>query len=88
MKLGWILIAAVALTALGAGDADAAKKRRVIYQKQCTLLDFFDPSCPVMRPNGASPPVIVRGEYIGQDPDPFIRLMLQREGELGYHRYR
>ena len=88
MKFGWFLIAAIALVAIGAGEADAKKRRKVVAQPQCTLLDFFNPACPVMRPNGASPPVIVRGEYIGQDPDPFIRLMLRREGEQGYHKNR
>ena len=35
-------------------------------------------------PNGCAPPVFADGEYVGQDPDPFIQLQLARDPETGY----
>lgn len=36
------------------------------------------------RPNGCAPAVYEYGEYIGQDPDPYIRLQLRRDPATGY----
>ena len=36
------------------------------------------------QPNGCAPPVFADGEYVGQDPDPFIQLQLARDPETGY----
>jgi hypothetical protein len=36
------------------------------------------------RPNGCAPPVFAYGEYVGQDPDPYIRLELRRDPATGY----
>lgn len=35
------------------------------------------------QPNGCAPPVFAYGEYVGQDPDPYIRLQLARDPETG-----
>ena len=35
-------------------------------------------------PNGCAPPVYQYGEYVGQDPDPFIRQQLRRDPATGY----
>jgi hypothetical protein len=34
-------------------------------------------------PNGCAPPVYQYGRYVGQDPDPFIRLQLLRDPRTG-----
>jgi hypothetical protein len=39
---------------------------------------------PGPRPNGCAPPVYEYGEYVGQDPDPFIRQQLRRDPATGY----
>ena len=39
---------------------------------------------PAPQPNGCAPPVYAYGRYIGQDPDPFIRLQLKRDPATGY----
>ncbi len=42
---------------------------------------FFHPAA---KPNGCAPPVFANGKFVGQDPDPFIRLQLERRPETGY----
>ena len=83
VKYAWLGIAAAAL--LAADNAVAsARTRVVIHPRQCTLLDFFDLSCPPPRRwNGASPPVYLNGRFVGQDPDPFIRMMIKHQFEGG-----
>ena len=82
VKRAWLWIAVAALLAADIGAA-VARTKAVDYQRRCSLLDFFDLSCPPpKRWNGASPPVYVDGEFVGQDPDPFIRLMIKRENEI------
>lgn len=39
---------------------------------------------PKPGPNGCAPPVYAYGQYVGQDPDPFIRLQLRRDPTTGY----
>jgi hypothetical protein len=39
---------------------------------------------PQPGPNWCSPPVYQYGQYVGQDPDPFIRQQLMRDPDTGY----
>jgi hypothetical protein len=92
MKLKWILIAMIAVALLDASPASARKRRaHVVVPNPCTgmlLLDIFRLECPPEpRWNGASPPVYVDGKYIGQDPDPRIRMQMQRDYYLLKDRY-
>jgi hypothetical protein len=43
---------------------------------------FFFNGAP--QPNGCAPAVFERGEYVGQDPDPNVRLQLRRNPDNGY----
>ena len=90
MKLKLLLIAAIAVAMLDVSPA-SARKRRVVEPNPCTgmlLYDFFRGECPPEpRWNGRSPPVYVDGKYIGQDPDPRIRMQMQREYYLRKDRY-
>jgi hypothetical protein len=38
---------------------------------------------PPPGPNGCAPAVYQYGRYVGQDPDPFIRLQLMRDPKTG-----
>ncbi|HTT47492.1 MAG TPA: hypothetical protein VMG39_05740 [Pseudolabrys sp.] len=42
---------------------------------------------PAPEPNGCAPPVYAYGRYQGQDPDPYIRLQLERDPKTGYRPY-
>jgi hypothetical protein len=46
--------------------------------------NFLLPGQPAPQPNGCAPPVYNYGEFIGQDPDPYIRLQLMRDPATGY----
>lgn len=69
-----VLFAATALAVtvvLVAGPAEAAKKRRHAAVPQVAVNQMD--------------PLVVRdhdGEYLGRDPDPFIRLMMLKEGKI------
>lgn len=39
---------------------------------------------PPPQPNGCAPPVYFDGTFVGQDPDPNIRLQLRRDPDSGY----
>ena len=39
---------------------------------------------PAPQPNGCAPPVYSGGQYVGQDPDPYIRSQLLRDPATGY----
>ncbi len=86
----------VAIAALGviAADPALAKHKRHYHKtyrisRACTdrPLEFswtgwlFNPK---PGPNGCAPPVYEYGEYVGQDPDPYIRLQLRRDPATGY----
>ena len=45
--------------------------------------NFLIPGQPAPQPNGCAPPVYNYGRYIGQDPDPNIRLQLMRDPANG-----
>jgi hypothetical protein len=87
MKFGWFVIALVALAVVATDPAAArarhkAKLRCIERQPEVSLSGFFFNPRP--QPNGCAPPVYVSGEYVGQDPDPFIRFQLKRDPETGY----
>jgi hypothetical protein len=87
MKFSWFVIALVALAVMAADPAAARAKHKA--QRHCVERPFefswggflFNPR-PL--PNGCAPPVYAYGEYVGQDPDPFIRLQLKRDPQTGY----
>ena len=93
MQFGRLMIAFLALgvvvTALSAEPA-SARSKRYKTPPQCvdrggygpTFEGFFFNAKP--QPNGCAPPVYQYGQYVGQDPDPFIRLMLKRDPDTGY----
>jgi hypothetical protein len=96
MQLRWIAIALAASAVAAAQPAEAAKAAKAHYGKrhahiakvQCRdtahsfswsfLWEFREP-----RWNGCSPPVYEYGQFVGQDPDSFIRLMLRRNPKTG-----
>lgn len=51
-------------------------------QHEVTLFGIFFNPAP--QPNGCAPPVYAYGHYVGQDPDPYIRLQLKRDPITGY----
>lgn len=87
MKFRWWVIALAALVVMATGPADArhrhkAKLRCIDRPIEFSWYGFL--SNPKPGPNGCSPPVYEYGQYIGQDPDPFIRLQLRRDPDTGY----
>ena len=46
--------------------------------------NFLIPGQRAPQPNGCAPPVYNFGRYVGQDPDPNIRLQLMRDPATGY----
>ncbi len=88
MKFVWLAIALAALAVMAANPTDA-RARRHHYKPRCvdqpvyfSWFGFWDNPRP--RPNGCSLPVYQYGEYVGQDPDPFIRSQLLRDPSTGY----
>jgi hypothetical protein len=47
-------------------------------------VSFIAPGNTGPQPNGCAPPVYAYGKYVGQDPDPNIRLQLLRDPATGY----
>jgi hypothetical protein len=91
MKPRWIAIAATAfIAALAVAAADPAlarakKKARPACVDQPYQFSWnFLALGPAPQPNGCAPPVFSNGQYIGQDPDPYVRLQLQRDPATGY----
>jgi len=93
MQFGRLMIAFLALgvvvTTLAA-DPAAARSKRYKAPPRCVDRGGYGPSFegffynPKPQPNGCAPPVYQYGEYVGQDPDPFIRQMLMRDPDTGY----
>lgn len=89
MKLSWIAVtvvaAAAALVALDPASARPKQKAKPVcvdrpYQFSWNFLALG----PAPQPNGCAPPVYSGGQYIGQDPDPYIRSQLLRDPATGY----
>ena len=89
MKLTWIVIAIAAFAITAADPADARARRHAKPRCVDNPVHFswygalFDLHRGV-QPNGCAPPVYAYGEYVGQDPDPFIRSQLLRDPSTGY----
>jgi hypothetical protein len=82
-----IVMAVVVLGLIVAGPALARDKHKVRrhcapQRQEFSLYGLWFNPHP--QPNGCAPPVYVGGEYIGQDPDPFIRSQLRRFPATGY----
>jgi hypothetical protein len=94
MNWRWLALIAAGVVVTGAMAAEPAfaakaKKKAKVAKTLChdqiggpTFRGiWFNPE---PRPNGCSPPVFVEGRFIGQDPDPNIRLQLMRQPETGF----
>ena len=93
MKLRWLVVMCAGVSLLVTGPALAKHKKRhhKSYRISRNCVDrpvtfswtgwIFNPK---PGPNGCAPPVYQYGEYVGQDPDPFIRLQLRRDPATGY----
>lgn|GEM_PF-829924 len=89
MKIGWLVITLAAVTATS-GASDARTKNHLKRAPaQCidrpvtfSWGNLFGGG-PPPGPNGCAPPVYQYGRYVGQDPDPFIRLQLMRDPKTG-----
>jgi hypothetical protein len=91
MKIGWIVIAVAALIAVVAADPALARVKHKA-QRQCVDRPYVFSwggflTNPPPRPNGCAPAVYEHGQYIGQDPDPYIRLQLRRDPRTGVTPY-
>jgi hypothetical protein len=85
------IVAAVAL-ALVATPALAQKSRHrvpvgcVDARSQFNLVEMIFSTGPEPQANGCAPAVYNGGRFVGQDPDPNVRLQLQRDPDnQGYH---
>lgn len=91
MKVRWLIVAVAALGVVAA-DAAVAKPRKAKVPRAAACVDqarpfswdFLLPGNHGPQPNGCAPPVYQYGRYIGQDPDPNIRLQLMRDPGTGY----
>ncbi len=91
--LGSIVICLAAMAVVAAGPAAARAKRPsapvCVDQPTTFSWNFLFTGGNGPQPNGCSPPVYTYGKYIGQDPDPNVRLQLLRdpgEGDLSFRR--
>jgi len=90
MTSRWLILAGAGIAGLGliAADPALARPRQKATPvcadrpRQFTWEGFFFNGHP--QPNGCAPAVFERGEYVGQDPDPNIRLQLRRMPDNGY----
>ena len=83
LKFAGLLFAVLILTT---ASVDARSKRpasRCTDAPRTFSWDFLLPG-PAPQPNGCSPPVYQYGRFVGQDPDPNIRLQLLRDPGSGY----
>lgn len=63
---------------------EKSKARPCVDRPQEFSWGFLLPGQREPRPNGCAPAVHNYGRYIGQDPDPNIRLQLMRDPATGY----
>lgn len=93
MKFGWLALSIAALivttdTSLARPRHRAQHAHRAPAQcvdRPVTLSwgSFWLGAGPPPAPNGCAPPVYQYGRYVGQDPDPFVRLQLVRDPKTG-----
>jgi hypothetical protein len=92
MKFGLVAIALAATLVALTGPAGAEKKhhgKRHVAAAACDDrptrfdLDFLWSEGNVPRANGCAPAVYQNGKFIGQDPDPNVRLELSRNPAEG-----
>lgn len=82
-----LAIASIVVLSIAASPALARTKKaraQCVDRLQQFSWNFLLPGQPAPRPNGCSPPVYNYGRFIGQDPDPSIRLQLMRDPGTGY----
>lgn len=92
MRFRTLLAFAALGLALGATPAFAQKPRQSATPTctpnypQRSVLDVIFSTGPTPQANGCAPPVYSGGRFIGQDPDPNIRLQMLRDADNeGYH---
>ena len=81
-----VLFAALVIVAADPALARTKAKTRsqCVDRPQDFSWNFLIPGQRAPQPNGCAPPVYNYGRYIGQDPDPNIRLQLMRDPATGY----
>ena len=87
MNMRWLMVGIAGLGLIATDPALARPRHKtkpvcVDRPAQMSWEGFFFNGAP--QPNGCAPAVFERGEYIGQDPDPNIRLQLRRNPDTGY----
>lgn len=90
MKIGWLAIALAAVTVTSDASFARTKHHARRAPPHCVNRpvtfswgNAFFGGGPAPGPNGCAPPVYQYGRYVGQDPDPFIRLQLMRDPRTG-----
>ena len=84
-----VLVAALVFAA----SAALAQQRRPVDEPNCvpnypqrTLMGMLFSTGPTPQANGCAPPVYSGGRFVGQDPDPNVRLQMLRDADNeGYH---
>ena len=86
MKFSWLIVAlaAVAVVAADPAVARVKHKSRACVDRPAEFSSYGVLLNQRPQPNGCAPPVYSYGEYVGQDPDPNIRLNLMRDPQSGY----
>jgi hypothetical protein len=85
----WAVVAVAGFSFIAA-DPALARAKRYKAKPQCVERPaefswrFLLPGSRVPQPNGCAPPAYAYGQYVGQDPDRFIRLQLKRDPASGY----
>lgn len=90
MNMRWLVLAGIGvagLSMIAAQPADARPRHKA--QPACvdspapfTWSGLFWNGKP--QPNGCAPAVFQGSDYVGQDPDPNIRLQMRRDPNTGY----
>lgn len=76
-KIMMTALGGILLVSIGAGDALAAKRKSARHSVETPRPDT--PSRYRDRTAFAPGPIYFGNKYLGNDPDPFIRLMIQRD---------
>ncbi len=84
----WLAVACAGILLLSASVPASAKPRHKV-RPHCVdgpaQFAFWGIlTNPAPQPNGCAPPVYAYVRYVGQDPDPYIRLQLKRDPATGY----